>query len=489
MSMERGGERRSLVFESDHVVTEHKRLESTLRERAEELTVADRNKDTFLALLAHELRNPLGPLTSALAVLTHRDTSPAMAERAEAIMSRQIRNMSRMIDDLLDVSRMTQGRIELIKERVAMTTLVERALDGSRHHMDARDQAVTLSLPPEEVDLEVDPLRIEQVLGNLLNNASKFSTRGSQIILTVEAPTAIMDAVVIRVRDTGIGIAAEKLPLVFELFMQADPALNRATGGLGIGLSLVRHLVELHGGSVAASSGGIGKGSEFVVRLPVHVEGPAEKRDPPRGETTRPPTASRRIVVTDDNIDGAETLAMILRMVGHDVRVTHDGPSTVEIATTFEPEVIFLDVFRNRAAGGDIGAIGVHRQDDHAHFWELTRDARGRGDARHEPMDVRRRTPRAVPHGGVAPGDALASRSLSAYLVYRLGDPAIQKKAATFSGISIPRVRVQTLVMVGVLCGISGMLGLAFFLLRVLKATLIALQFKHKAEEGRLAPD
>ena len=259
-------------------------------------------------------------------------------------MRRHIRNMGRLIDDLLDVSRMTQGRIELIKERVAMTMLVERALDGSRHHMDSRGQTMTLLLPPEDVHLEVDPLRIEQVLGNLLNNASKFSGRGGQITLTVEPPSTSLDAVVIRVRDTGIGIAPEQLPRIFDLFMQADPSLNRAAGGLGIGLSLVRHLVELHEGSVEASSAGIGKGSEFVVRLPARVAGPAEKLEAQRGVTAMPPGASRRIIVTDDNIDGAETLAMLLRGVGYDVRVAYDGPSTVEMARTFEPEVIFLDV-------------------------------------------------------------------------------------------------------------------------------------------------
>jgi two-component system CheB/CheR fusion protein len=344
MSMERGGERRSLVFESDHVTTEHKRLERTLRERADELALADRNKDTFLALLAHELRNPLAPLTSALGVLTHESVSPAMAERAGGIMTRQIRNMSRLIDDLLDVSRMNQGRIELKTERTDIPTLVERALEGSRHHTDARGQTVSLSAPPEGVPAEVDPLRIEQVLSNLINNASKFSGRGGQIAMTVEPPSANTDPVVIRVRDNGIGIAPDQLPLVFDLFMQADPSINRATGGLGIGLSLVRHLVELHGGSVTASSAGLGKGSEFVVRLPANVEGSADTQETPRKDTSISPAASRRILVTDDNIDGADTLAMILRTAGHEVRVAHDGPSTLEIATTFQPEIIFLDI-------------------------------------------------------------------------------------------------------------------------------------------------
>jgi CheY-like chemotaxis protein len=201
-----------------------------------------------------------------------------------------------------------------------------------------------LSLPAEEVHAEVDPLRIEQILGNLINNASKFSGRGAQITLKVEPPFATTNAVVIRVTDTGIGIATEKLSLIFDLFMQADPSLNRSTGGLGIGLSLVRNLVELHGRSVEASSAGVGKGSEFVVRLPVREGGSAEKLGAPPEGTPIPQYNSHRIVVTDDNRDGAETLAMVLRTAGHDVRVAHDGPSTVELATTFQPEIILLDI-------------------------------------------------------------------------------------------------------------------------------------------------
>ena len=344
MGMERDARGRPFVFETNHVVTERKRMEITLRQRADDLTVADRNKDTFLAMLAHELRNPLAPLSNALAILQAPDASPVMAERARGIMDRQLRNMARLVDDLLDVSRMTQDRIGLRKEVVELSVVIDKVLEGAQHYFDARSQAVTLSLPTEAVYVEVDVLRVEQILGNLLSNASKFTAHGGHIWLTVERDPANPTEAVVRVRDDGIGIAPTHLPIVFDLFMQADPSIDRAMGGLGIGLALVRHLVELHGGSIEAHSAGVGQGSEFVLRLPARSEGPRASLDVPRSEGMSAGVATRRIVVTDDNVDGADTLAMVLRAAGHDVRVAHDGPSTLEIATAFQPQVIFLDV-------------------------------------------------------------------------------------------------------------------------------------------------
>jgi signal transduction histidine kinase len=215
MVMERSEGRSALVFQTDHIITERKRMEDTLRQRAEDLMVADRNKDQFLAMLAHELRTPLAPLSYALEIMKQQTMPPAMFDRARDIMGRQIDNLSRLVDDLLDVSRLTQGRIALRKEPVDLMTIVERAVETGRHHFAARGQALTLSLPTEDIYVEADVFRLEQILGNLLNNASKFTAHGGQIWLTVEGRSASADSVVIRLRDSGIGIAPEHLSRVF----------------------------------------------------------------------------------------------------------------------------------------------------------------------------------------------------------------------------------------------------------------------------------
>jgi CheY-like chemotaxis protein/two-component sensor histidine kinase len=257
-------------------------------------------------------------------------------------MSRQVQNMARMVDDLLDVSRITQGRIEIRKEPVNLTTIIERAVESARADLQAREQELVISMPDQPVILDADALRLEQVLGNLLNNASKFSSRHQRIWLTVDEPAD--GRVAIRVRDEGIGIAPEHLPRVFEQFMQVDSSLSRATGGLGIGLSIVRHLVGLHGGTVEAISTGLGQGSEFVVRLPASVT--TSERTLRASEASGVPSSSgpRRILVADDNSDGADTLGMLLRQAGHEVRVVYGGAEALEIAATMRPEVVLVDV-------------------------------------------------------------------------------------------------------------------------------------------------
>jgi two-component system CheB/CheR fusion protein len=344
MVMERREDRTALVFQTDHIITERKQMEETLRQRAEELLAADRNKDAFLAMLAHELRNPLAPLSNAVEIMKQPAVPPAMLDRAREVMSHQIHSLSRLVDDLLDVSRMTQGRIALHKEPVDFLTIVERVVETSQHSLEARGQTLSLSLPAEAIYLEGDVFRLEQILGNLLNNASKFTAQGGQIWLTVEGGSASPDEVMIRVRDNGMGIAPDQLSRVFDLFMQADASPSRATSGLGIGLTLVRHLVELHGGSVEVHSPGLGQGSEFVVRLPALPERPrGAARAAPR-ESAVQESVPRRILVTDDNVEGAETFAIMLRRAGHEVQVAHSGARTLEIATEFQPQVVFLDV-------------------------------------------------------------------------------------------------------------------------------------------------
>jgi two-component system CheB/CheR fusion protein len=344
MIMDRQSDGSALVFEINHRITERKQMEADLRAQAGALLAADRAKDEFLALLAHELRNPLSPLTSALEIVKNPAAPPATVERAREIMGHQVRNMARLVDDLLDVSRMSQGRIYLRKEPVDVTAVVRQAIETNRQVIDARRQDVALSGPTEAVLAEVDPLRLEQIVINLVSNASKFTASDGHIWVTVEMEDDNRREILIRVRDDGIGISAAALPRVFDLFMQEDSSMDRTAGGLGIGLTLVRHLVELHGGSIEAHSAGPRRGSEFVVRIPAGAVEPRERSAPAGTASPQARSVSRRVLVTDDNTDGAEVLAIMLRLAGHDVQVAHSGAETLELAPTFRPDVIFLDI-------------------------------------------------------------------------------------------------------------------------------------------------
>ncbi len=319
-------------------VSDRKRLEDELRRRAGELADADRRKDEFLAMLAHELRNPLAPLSNALHLL---ERGGADRDWLRQIAERQVRHLARLVDDLLDVSRITQGKISLRKERVPLSDVVTRALEMMRTPLDARGHQLTVSMPPRPVRLEADAARLAQVLGNLLSNAAKFTPAGGSIWLTAEP---LDGEVVIRVRDTGVGLAPELLPNVFDLFVQGDASLDRTRGGLGIGLTLVRRLVELHGGRVEARSPGIGQGSEFLVYLPTVEATLAESAE----ESTRPnePRAAGglRIVVVEDNRDAAESLAMVLGMWGHEVQIAFDAMAALEVAERAAADVIISDL-------------------------------------------------------------------------------------------------------------------------------------------------
>ena len=334
-------------------VTARKAMEADLRQRVEELAAADRSKNEFLALLAHELRNPLAPLANALALLETRGAGPEARDKARELMGRQVQHLSQMIDDLLDVSRITQGKIRLRRQAVEVATLLAGAVDLVQHQIEARGQQLSLVVPAEPIHVSADATRMEQILGNLLSNATKFTPKGGHIEVTVETVGSEEggDAeVVVRVRDDGIGIDAAILPHVFDLFIQADRSLERARGGLGIGLTLVRRLVELHSGSVEARSEGPGKGAEFVVRLPALDHLPAAT---PAGaaaaratgaEAAAPGVVPRRVLVVDDNMDTAESLSMLLRLQGHEVEVAHDGQEAIERANAFLPEVVLLDI-------------------------------------------------------------------------------------------------------------------------------------------------
>jgi PAS domain S-box-containing protein len=319
-------------------VGEHKRLEGELRRRAEELADADRRKDEFLATLAHELRNPLAPIGNALEVL-RAGARPEVQAEVVAMLGRQLRQMVRLVDDLLDVSRITRGKISLREERVDLAAVVNSALETSRPLIDAARQRVIVTLPPVPVCVTGDPTRLAQVVANLLNNAAKYTAEGGRIELAVarEDGTAV-----VRVRDEGIGMPAELLPRVFDLFVQADRSIERSRGGLGIGLTLVKSLVEMHGGTVEAKSAGPGHGSEFIVRLPAAAD------EVPAAAPPAPPPAAgaapRRVLVVDDNVDSADSLAMLLQVNGHEVRVAYDGPAALREAAAFVPEVVLLDI-------------------------------------------------------------------------------------------------------------------------------------------------
>jgi PAS domain S-box-containing protein len=318
-------------------IDDQKRAEEALRE-------ADRRKDEFIAMLAHELRNPLAPILNALQVMKLAGEDARTAEPLREMMERQAHHMTRLVEDLLDVSRINSGKIELRKKSVDLVTLIRQVAEASRPFIEKRRHTLALSLPNGPMLLEADPTRLEQVLDNLLTNAAKYTDPGGSIGLTVVREG---DAAVIRLRDTGIGIEPEMLPKIFDLFVQAEQRPDRAQGGLGIGLSLVRSLVEMHGGSVMVHSEGLGKGSEFVVRLPVSKPAVATANgditDPKAGPSASSPR--RHILVVDDNRDAANSLARLLTILcRQEVRVAYDGPSALEAAASFRPEVVLLDI-------------------------------------------------------------------------------------------------------------------------------------------------
>ncbi|MDI1447799.1 PAS domain S-box protein [Polyangium sp. 6x1] len=328
-------------------ITAFKRAEAALhseRQRTEEaLRAADRRKDEFLAMLSHELRNPLATIRNAVSVLRCTRSESARVERLHDMIDRQSEQLARMVDDLLDVGRITQGKLSLRKERIELGAIVSRAVETSRPLIDAAGHTLSLKLPGGPIVLEGDLGRLSQVLSNLLNNAAKYTESRGLIRLAAEVRD---DEVEIRVEDNGIGIAPDVLPHVFDLFTQASRAIDRAQGGLGIGLTLVRTLVEMHGGKVSARSGGMGQGAEFTLRLPICHAARAEERAAPMSAERElsPRSAHRRVLVVDDNVDAAESLALMLGYLGHETRVAHDGPSTLEIAAAFLPEVVLLDI-------------------------------------------------------------------------------------------------------------------------------------------------
>ncbi len=315
-------------------------IDQTKRHHAEQAMLeADRRKDEFLAILAHELRNPLAPINNYAQLLEQRAHEPAVVATAAAAMLRQVRQMARLIDDLLDVSRISSGKIELRRDRVAMDSVVQQAVDATQLYYERGRRQLEVVLPAQPIYIDADAARVIQIIGNLLHNAAKFTAEGGQVWLGVDREQA---TAVVRVRDDGIGIAPAQLCTIFQMFSQADTSLERTGGGLGIGLGLVRSLVELHGGTVEALSEGIGRGSEFVVRLPVALE--ASTRDSSEYSLYAAAVAQTRILIVDDNRDACDSMAQLLRATGHDAQTAYDGLAGVEMAEQYKPDVVLLDL-------------------------------------------------------------------------------------------------------------------------------------------------
>lgn len=323
--------------ELEHEIAQRKRMEEALQE-------ADQRKDQFLAMLAHELRNPLAPISNAVQIMKVEGLNGPNFQWSVKVIEDQIKQMTRMVDDLLDVSRITRGKVVLQREPTELEMVVDLAVEASRPLIEDCHHRLTVALPPYPMVLEVDPARMAQVFSNLLNNAAKYTDDGGEISLTAEQAGG---EVVVRVRDNGIGITAELLPHVFDMFTQDDQTLSRSRGGLGIGLTLVRSLVEMHGGLVAVHSDGPGLGSEFVIRLalaahPDAVVAHDDNRPTADGPGMRLPR--RRILVVDDNRGNATSLEVLLRALGQDVVAAYDGLSALEMARRHRPELVLLDI-------------------------------------------------------------------------------------------------------------------------------------------------
>ena len=330
------------VLAVSHDISEHKRVEAELRD-------GDRRKDEFLATLAHELRNPLAPISNALEILKHGEVEPAVRRRLEDTMRRQVAHMVRLVDDLLDVSRITRNRLTLRSERIDLVRVVSDAIEVCRSMVDRAHHALTVTVPAEPITVQGDAVRLAQVVGNLLANAVKYTPASGSLSVSLSFDGE--SHAILTIGDSGIGIPREMLIKVFDLFVQVDRSLERTQEGLGIGLALAKRLVEMHGGTIAAVSDGPGTGSQFVVRLPVVGGDSAHASEAPR--ITRPALVARRILVVDDNREAADSLAYLLSLMGRDIQVAYDGIEAIEACDRFKPDAILLDIGLPRLNGYD----------------------------------------------------------------------------------------------------------------------------------------
>jgi PAS domain S-box-containing protein len=323
----------------------------TDRRHIEELQIADKQKNDFLAMLAHELRNPLAPIRNGVQVLKMASHDPSMIDSTTEMMERQLGHIVRLIDDLLDVSRIVAGKIHLQREPIEVSAFIQRAIEEVQPIVDRYGHELMVTMPARHIVVDGDIVRLAQVVSNLLSNAAKYTAKPSQIWLSVEH---VGDEAVIRVRDEGVGLAAEFIPRMFNLFVQADTSLSRTQGGLGVGLTLVRRIIELHGGTVSANSEGLSKGSEFVVRLPISSESHARTLGRVYSPSELGKPAGRRILVVDDNVDAAMSVTGLLKLWGHEVQAAFNGPEAIDVARTFRPQIVLLDIGMPGMSGYDV---------------------------------------------------------------------------------------------------------------------------------------
>jgi signal transduction histidine kinase/ActR/RegA family two-component response regulator len=343
------------VAERTWLAVEKLRLDAALRQSEEALREADKRKDEFLATLAHELRNPLALMRNVVNLIQIPGSSEGELRWGRDILDRQVNYLTRLTDDLFDVSRITRQKLELQKERVDLREIVNAAVESSHPFIDEREHELAVTLPKQAIYIEADRVRLTQVLMNLLTNAAKYTPKPGEISLNVEPAGG---QVLVRVKDTGVGLSAESLAHVFDAFYQVDRSYTRSEGGLGLGLTLVRQLVEMHGGTIEARSAGINQGSEFVIRLPIlsdqHISKPFP---PPRDQAKIPADAVRRILVADDFPESANALAKLLRSDGNEVQVAEDGFEALDAAARFRPHVVVLDIAMPKLNGYDAARI------------------------------------------------------------------------------------------------------------------------------------
>jgi PAS domain S-box-containing protein len=329
-------------------VSERKQLADDLQRLAADLSQADRRKNEFLATLAHELRNPLAPMSNMLQVVKRADGDSEILHRAHETLERQLGQMVRLVDDLLDLNRITHDRLELRKSEVELSSVIQQAVEVARPLLDAAGHKLTIELPAEPIYLNADRARLAQVFGNLLNNSCKYTRPEGFVSVTAER---LDGEVLVKVKDNGAGIPPEKLDSIFDMFMQVDRSSERSQGGLGIGLTLVKRLTEMHGGSIEAKSEGEGRGSEFIVRLPVLIQPKAAAQPAPENLEAAP---GRRILIVDDNRDSADSLAMLLEITGNQTYLAHDGEEAIEAIEQYRPEVVLLDIGLPKLTGHEV---------------------------------------------------------------------------------------------------------------------------------------
>ncbi|HEX4960677.1 MAG TPA: ATP-binding protein [Thermoanaerobaculia bacterium] len=390
-------------------ITERSRLERQTQEQAVALADISRRKDEFLAMLSHELRNPLSSILNAVYLLRLQRDEDLIQQQARNIIERQVGHLARLVDDLLEISRITIGNIQLRQERLDLRGIVEQAVETVRPLIDRRKQELAVTLPSEPVWLIADPTRLEQVVGNLLGNAAKYTDEGGSIWLTLEQE----GEAVLRVRDTGMGIAPELLPRIFDLFTQADRSSDRSQGGLGIGLTLVDKLVGMHGGTVKAFSAGLGLGSELTVCLPLAGIQTRPYEPPAGAEPSEVITGSSRVLVVDDNMDAADSMATWLQLAGHDVRTAYGGPAALEAAVAYSPTIVLLDIGLPGMDGHEVARL-LRQTSGLENAWLIALTGYGR------KADIQMSEEAGFDHHLVKPADPQKLRALLAELSNRV---------------------------------------------------------------------